>query len=97
MMNHVWRTEPNGDQSAVVFNLRLLIREGDRFSRWLLLGRSRTAAAAAKRCRWNQGAKIMLVLPKRGPLREPENGKQRWCPVKPYGRHLFETIYGGRL
>ena len=39
-MNHVWRTEPNGDQSAVVFNLRLVIREGDRFSRWLLLGRS---------------------------------------------------------
>jgi hypothetical protein len=39
-MHQMWRTEPNGDLSAVMLNLRLVIHEGDGFSRFLLLGRS---------------------------------------------------------
>jgi hypothetical protein len=39
-MHQMWRTEPNGDLATVVANARLVIKEGERFSWWLLLGRS---------------------------------------------------------
>ena len=36
-MHQIWRTEPNGDLSAIMVNLRLMVHEGDRYSRFLLL------------------------------------------------------------
>jgi hypothetical protein len=36
-MNQIWRTEPNGDLSAVVLDLRLVIHQGGKFPRFLLL------------------------------------------------------------
>jgi hypothetical protein len=35
----MWHTEPNGDLSSVMLNLRLIVRKGDEFSRFLLLER----------------------------------------------------------
>jgi hypothetical protein len=43
-MHQMWRTEPNGDLSAIMLNLRLVIHEGDRYSRFLLLSRSRVGS-----------------------------------------------------
>jgi len=36
----MWRTEPNGDLWTVLLDLKLVVHEGDSFSRFLLLGRS---------------------------------------------------------
>jgi hypothetical protein len=36
-MHQMWRTEPNGDFSSTMLNLRLIVHQGDRFSRFLLL------------------------------------------------------------
>ncbi len=44
-MHHMWRTEPNGDLSAIILDLRLVVHEGDSFSRFLLLSRSHDGSA----------------------------------------------------
>jgi hypothetical protein len=50
-MDFMWHTEPNGDLTAVVLDLRLVVHEGDRYSRFLLLGR----------CHRDSGGQDMLL------------------------------------
>lgn len=38
-MHFTWYTQPNGDLSAVVLDLKLVVHEGEKYSRFLLLGR----------------------------------------------------------
>lgn len=38
-MQERWRIEPNGDQSAMMPNLRIVVRDADGFTRFLLLKR----------------------------------------------------------
>jgi hypothetical protein len=40
-MQQRWQAEPNGDSSATMLNLRLVIRDAGGFTRFLLLRRSR--------------------------------------------------------
>jgi hypothetical protein len=44
-MRQVWRTEKNGDLSAAMFDVKPVIQNGNRFPRFLLLGRSHGGSA----------------------------------------------------
>jgi hypothetical protein len=44
----MWREEPNGDLSAVLYGMRLVIRESNGFARFLLLGHPRRADGEAE-------------------------------------------------
>jgi hypothetical protein len=90
-MHQMWRTEPNGDLTTVVANARLVIKEGERFSWWLLLGRS-FEGSGSQEVPLESGCEDNVHAAKAKAAEKARRPSAMLAPVKTAGRHILETI-----